>query len=177
MYGCAPLRLSLLFALPPMNPRFGWSPWAYLSTPDCGVRCCFDRRRGKPNGLCSSPRPLRPTLSLNWFPSRPSAAGGFLCGADSHHGRQLHSQRRSTINANGSSIAMEARNERGKKDRPFSLPRAGRKCHADRQALRGPGPQPRRTLGTFLRWKVPRPGAKYPSPAGTAKFFLPCHPS
>ena len=43
--------------------------------------------------------------------------------------------------------------------------RAGRKCRRLEMLPRktgGPGPQARRTLATFLLWKVARPQAEYP---------------
>ena len=56
--------------------------------------------------------------------------------------------------------------------------RAGRKCQRNSATLLGPGPQARRTLATFLLWKVARPQAEHPlknetdvSPCG-ASFFL-----
>ena len=40
--------------------------------------------------------------------------------------------------------------------------RAGRDCQRNSATLLGPGPQARRTLATFLLWKVARPQAEYP---------------
>ena len=56
--------------------------------------------------------------------------------------------------------------------------RAGRKCQRNSATLLGPGPQARRTLATFLLWKVARPQAEYPLKqnrgfaAAAASFFL-----
>ena len=40
--------------------------------------------------------------------------------------------------------------------------RAGRDCQRNSATLLGPGPQARRTLATFLLWKVARPQAEHP---------------
>ena len=40
--------------------------------------------------------------------------------------------------------------------------RAGRKCQRNSATPLGPGPQARRTLATFLLWKVARPQAEHP---------------
>ena len=56
--------------------------------------------------------------------------------------------------------------------------RAGRDCQRNSATLLGPGPQARRTLATFLLWKVARPQAEYPLKqnrdfaAAAASFFL-----
>ena len=56
--------------------------------------------------------------------------------------------------------------------------RAGRKCQRNSATLLGPGPQARRTLATFLLWKVARPQAEYRLKqnrgfaAAAASFFL-----
>ena len=61
---------------------------------------------------------------------------------------------------------------------PSKGPRAGRNCQRNSVTPLGPGPQARRTLATFLLWKVARPQAEHPlknetdvSPCG-ASFFL-----
>ena len=56
--------------------------------------------------------------------------------------------------------------------------RAGRDCQRNSATLLGPGPQARRTLATFLLWKVARPQAEYRLKqnrgfaAAAASFFL-----
>ena len=56
--------------------------------------------------------------------------------------------------------------------------RAGRDCRRNSATPLGPGPQARRTLATFLLWKVARPQAEYPLKqnrgfaAAAASFFL-----
>ena len=56
--------------------------------------------------------------------------------------------------------------------------RAGWECQRNSATLLGPGPQARRTLATFLLWKVARPQAEYSLKqnrdfaAAAASFFL-----
>ena len=50
----------------------------------------------------------------------------------------------------------------GERNGPKFMPAPNKFSPLSKRAIRGSGPQPRGSLGTFHPWKVPRPGAKYP---------------
>ena len=77
VYGSALLRLSLQFALPPMNPHWGGAHEHIRPRPDCGVRCKPDRRLGV---MCSvslvSPQAEKLALSaIPPLPGEPAVLG------------------------------------------------------------------------------------------------------